>query len=159
VPKAWDRFAFSIPLRLQDVLAVSLAIRYVAPGVGEWWDNNAGLNYEAVVRREEGEMGPEPVCPIDEDVASSEDAEREEEDEEEEETEEEERASSEEEGEETEEEVSVSGSGTELEETQTETQTETQMVEEIGSVEDLDSEEQVPMEGKCSPARNVFNDV
>jgi hypothetical protein len=57
----WDRFAFSISLEFyaprragasshsQHALALLLAVRFTAPGVGEWWDNNGGDNFPIVL--------------------------------------------------------------------------------------------------------------
>jgi hypothetical protein len=52
----WDRFAFSISLEFHAsrragtsshprTLTLLLAVRFTAPGVGEWWDNNGGNNF------------------------------------------------------------------------------------------------------------------
>ncbi|KAI0320068.1 hypothetical protein OF83DRAFT_673311 [Amylostereum chailletii] len=54
LPNQWDRFSFSI--RLEDYEArltdrtVWLVTRYTAPGIGEWWDNNAHQNYKVAFR-------------------------------------------------------------------------------------------------------------
>jgi hypothetical protein len=57
----WDRFAFSISLgfyaprragassHLQHAFTLLLAVRFTAPGVGEWWDNNGGNNFRIVL--------------------------------------------------------------------------------------------------------------
>jgi len=59
----WDRFAFSISLEFyaprragasshsQHAFALLLAVRFTAPGVGEWWDNNGGNNFPIVLTR------------------------------------------------------------------------------------------------------------
>ena len=51
----WDRFAFSISLEFYapcragaSSFTLLLAVRFTAPGVGEWWDNNGG-NISAVI--------------------------------------------------------------------------------------------------------------
>lgn len=52
----WDRFAFSISLEFcaprragisshSHSFTLILAVRFTAPGVGEWWDNNGGNNF------------------------------------------------------------------------------------------------------------------
>jgi len=52
----WDRFAFSISLEFHAArragasshsrtFTLLLAVRFTAPGVGEWWDNNGGNNF------------------------------------------------------------------------------------------------------------------
>lgn len=57
----WERFAFSISLEFyaprragaslhsQHAFTLLLAVRYTAPGVGEWWDNNGGHNFRIVL--------------------------------------------------------------------------------------------------------------
>ncbi|KAH9955845.1 putative phosphatase regulatory subunit-domain-containing protein [Russula dissimulans] len=55
----WDRFAFSISLEIYtpppglglrvSPRTLSLAVRLVVPGVGEWWDNNGGSNFCVVL--------------------------------------------------------------------------------------------------------------
>ena len=50
----WDRFNFAIRLGDYDPSiwrrTLFLAIRYSAPGVGEFWDNNSGKNYRITFR-------------------------------------------------------------------------------------------------------------
>jgi hypothetical protein len=52
----WDRFAFSISLEFYatrragasshpHAFTLLLAVRFTAPGIGEWWDNNGGNNF------------------------------------------------------------------------------------------------------------------
>jgi len=45
----WDRFSFVIHLELYEQKLTELNIffvgRFTVPGVGEWWDNNDGMNY------------------------------------------------------------------------------------------------------------------
>jgi hypothetical protein len=48
----WDRFAFSISLECyaaRRAFTLLLAVRFTAPGVGEWWDNNGGDNFRVVL--------------------------------------------------------------------------------------------------------------
>jgi hypothetical protein len=56
----WDRFAFSISLEFyaprragassrSHAFTLLLAVRFTAPGVGEWWDNNGGDNFRIVL--------------------------------------------------------------------------------------------------------------
>jgi len=56
----WDRFAFSISLEFyathragtsshSRAFTLLLAVRFTAPGVGEWWDNNGGNNFRIVL--------------------------------------------------------------------------------------------------------------
>ena len=56
----WDRFAFSISLEFyaprraggsspSRSFTLLLAVRFTAPGVGEWWDNNGGGNFPIVL--------------------------------------------------------------------------------------------------------------
>jgi hypothetical protein len=52
----WDRFAFSISLEVctphragASSFTFLLAVRFTAPGVGEWWDNNGGNNFRVVL--------------------------------------------------------------------------------------------------------------
>jgi hypothetical protein len=51
----WDRFVFSISLELcarppgAAPRTLLLAVRFTAPGVGEWWDNNGGEDFCVVL--------------------------------------------------------------------------------------------------------------
>ena len=56
----WDQFAFSISLEFyaprrvggsshSHAITLLLAVRFTAPGVGEWWDNNGGNNFRIVL--------------------------------------------------------------------------------------------------------------
>jgi hypothetical protein len=59
----WERFAFSISLEFyaprragasshsRHAFTLLLAVRFTAPGVGEWWDNNGGNNFRIVLAR------------------------------------------------------------------------------------------------------------
>ena len=51
----WDRFSFVIPLELYEQKLTEHNIlfvgRFTAPGVGEWWDNNDGMNYRVSFKR------------------------------------------------------------------------------------------------------------
>jgi hypothetical protein len=59
----WDRFNFAI--KLEDYEAylrqrtLFLVIRYSAPGVGEFWDNNSDQNYRMTFRPHTGPVQPE----------------------------------------------------------------------------------------------------
>ena len=59
----WDRFNFAI--KLEDYEAylwqrtLFLVIRYSAPGVGEFWDNNSDQNYRVTFRSHTGPPQPE----------------------------------------------------------------------------------------------------
>jgi len=59
----WDRFNFAI--KLEDYEAylwqrtLFLVIRYSAPGVGEFWDNNSDQNYRMTFRSHAGPVQPE----------------------------------------------------------------------------------------------------
>ena len=60
----WDRFNFAI--KLEDYESsiwrhtLFLAIRYSAPGVGEFWDNNSGKNYRITFRTRGSPAQPQP---------------------------------------------------------------------------------------------------
>ena len=66
----WDRFAFSISLEFYATrragaslhsheFTLLLAMRFTAPGVGEWWDNNGGNNFRIVLAHAfEGSKAP-----------------------------------------------------------------------------------------------------
>jgi hypothetical protein len=56
----WDRFSFSISLEFyaprragasshSHAFTLLLAVRFTAPGVGEWWDNDGGNNFGIVL--------------------------------------------------------------------------------------------------------------
>ena len=51
----WDRFSFVIHLELYEQKLAEHNIvfvgRFTAPGVGEWWDNNDGMNYNVSFKR------------------------------------------------------------------------------------------------------------
>lgn len=49
--ESWDRFRFSISLPDSPGRMLQLAVRYIAPGKGEWWDSNDGSNYTVALRR------------------------------------------------------------------------------------------------------------
>ncbi|KAI0050250.1 carbohydrate-binding module family 21 protein [Auriscalpium vulgare] len=53
-PHAWDRFTFSVRLPADEARlparTLLLALRFSAPGQGEWWDNNGGENYRVGFR-------------------------------------------------------------------------------------------------------------
>ncbi|KZV75137.1 carbohydrate-binding module family 21 protein [Peniophora sp. CONT] len=51
VGESWDRFRFSISLPDSPDRTLQLAVRYIAPGKGEWWDSNGGANYTVALRR------------------------------------------------------------------------------------------------------------
>ena len=59
----WDRFNFAI--KLEDYEAylwqrtLYLVVRYTAPGVGEFWDNNSDENYRITFRSLSGPVQPE----------------------------------------------------------------------------------------------------
>jgi hypothetical protein len=53
---AWDLFAFTIPAHAPRTLL--LAVRYVVPGVGEWWDNNGGADFRIVLAAAEPQRPP-----------------------------------------------------------------------------------------------------
>jgi Carbohydrate/starch-binding module (family 21) len=59
----WDRFNFSIKLEDYETFlwqrTLYLVVRYSAPGVGEWWDNNSGENYRITFRAHSGPVQPE----------------------------------------------------------------------------------------------------
>jgi Carbohydrate/starch-binding module (family 21) len=59
----WDRFNFAIKLEDYETYlwqrTVYLVVRYSAPGVGEWWDNNSGENYRVTFRPHSGPVQPE----------------------------------------------------------------------------------------------------
>ena len=49
---AWDLFAFTIPLETAAPAPrklLLLAVRYAVPDAGEWWDNNGGADFRAVL--------------------------------------------------------------------------------------------------------------
>jgi len=48
----WDVFAFTIPLEMPRACprrTLLFAVRYSVPGSGDWWDNNGGADFRAVV--------------------------------------------------------------------------------------------------------------
>lgn len=49
--ESWDRFRFSISLPDSPDRTLQLAVRFTAPGKGEWWDSNGGTNYTVALRR------------------------------------------------------------------------------------------------------------
>jgi Carbohydrate/starch-binding module (family 21) len=59
----WDRFNFAIKLEDYEIYlwqrTLYLVIRYSAPAVGEWWDNNSGDNYRITFRAHSGPVQPE----------------------------------------------------------------------------------------------------
>jgi hypothetical protein len=60
----WDRFDFAIKLEDYEDLwerTLWLVIRYSAPGVGEFWDNNSGENYRITFRSHTGPVQPQPI--------------------------------------------------------------------------------------------------
>ena len=60
----WDRFSFVIHLDLYEQRLAELNIyfvgRYTAPGVGEWWDNNDGMNYRVSFKQSPSSPGTPP---------------------------------------------------------------------------------------------------
>ncbi|KAI9508350.1 putative phosphatase regulatory subunit-domain-containing protein [Russula earlei] len=59
----WDRFSFAIKLEDYEAFlwqrTLFLVIRYSAPGLGEFWDNNSGDNYRITFRPYSGLAQPE----------------------------------------------------------------------------------------------------
>ena len=51
----WDRFSFVVHLELYEQKLTEHNIhfvgRFTAPGIGEWWDNNDGMNYRVSFKR------------------------------------------------------------------------------------------------------------
>ena len=60
----WDRFSFVIHLDLYEQRLTELNIflvgRFTAPGVGEWWDNNEGMNYRVCFKQSASSPGTPP---------------------------------------------------------------------------------------------------
>jgi len=56
---SWDRFAFTIHVPKPRTLL--LAVRYVVPGAGEWWDNNGGSDFRVVLNATA--VRPAPATP------------------------------------------------------------------------------------------------
>ncbi|KAI0295032.1 putative phosphatase regulatory subunit-domain-containing protein [Russula brevipes] len=59
----WDRFNFAIKLEDYESYlwqrTLFVVVRYTAPGVGEFWDNNSGKNYRLTFRPHTGPVQPE----------------------------------------------------------------------------------------------------
>ncbi|KAN0136127.1 putative phosphatase regulatory subunit domain containing protein [Lactarius tabidus] len=53
---AWDLFAFTVPVHAPRTLL--LAVHYVVPGIGEWWDNNGGADFRIVLAAAEPQRPP-----------------------------------------------------------------------------------------------------
>ena len=60
----WDRFGFVIRLDLYERRLTELNVffvgRFTAPGVGEWWDNNDGMNYRVSFKQSSSSPGTSP---------------------------------------------------------------------------------------------------